>query len=61
MAVKYGKKKHRKNNILYTVISAILLSAVFLTMVSYFYSNAEDEAYEQLHVQTKQIKDDMTL
>ena len=61
MAIKYGKKTHRKNNVIYTVVSAILLSAVFLTMVSYFYSNAEDEAYEYLHIQTKQIKDDMEL
>lgn len=61
MAVKYGKKKHRKNNIIYTIVSAILLCAVFLTMVSYFYRVAENEAYEELHMQTKQIKDDMQL
>ncbi|MBE7034499.1 MAG: diguanylate cyclase [Ruminococcaceae bacterium] len=61
MAIKYGKKQHRKNNILYTVIVAILLCIVFLTMVSYFYYAAEDEAYENLHIQTKQIKDDMEL
>jgi len=61
MAIKYGKKQHRKNNILYTIIAAILLCAVFLTMVSYFYYAAEDEAYETLHIQTKQIKDDMEL
>lgn len=30
-------------------------------MVSYFYYAAEDEAYENLHMQTKQIKDDMKL
>ena len=61
MAIKYGKKQHRKNNILYTIIVAILLCIVFLTMVSYFYYAAEDEAYENLHMQTKQIKDDMEL
>ena len=61
MAIKYGKKQHRKNNILYTIIAAILLCIVFLTMVSYFYYAAEDEAYENLHMQTKQIKDDMEL
>lgn len=61
MAIKYGKKQHRKNNIIYTVIAAILLCIVFITMVSYFYYAAEDEAYENLHVQTKQIKDDMEL
>ena len=61
MAIKYGKKQHRKNNILYTIIAAILLCVVFVTMVSYFYYAAEDEAYENLHMQTKQIKDDMEL
>lgn len=60
MAVTYGKK-HRQTNILNTVVTVILLCTVFLTMVSYFYKNAEDEAYENLHVQTKQIKDDMEL
>lgn len=61
MAIKYGKKQHRKHNLLYTVITAILLCIVFLTTVSYFYYAAEDEAYENLHMQTKQIKDDMQL
>ena len=61
MAIKYGKKQQRKNNILYTVIVAILLCVVFVSMVSCFYYAAEDEAYENLHMQTKQIKDDMEL
>ena len=30
-------------------------------MVASFYSQAEDDAYEMLHIQTKQIKDDLTL
>ncbi len=61
MAIKYGKKRQKKTNILYTFVSAVLLCAVFLTMVSYFYTIAEDDAYEQLHIQTKQIKDDIIL
>lgn len=61
MEIKYGKKRHRKHNLLYTVITAILLCIVFLTTVSYFYYAAEDEAYENLHMQTKQIKDNMQL
>ncbi len=61
MAKKYGKKKHKQRNVLYTVITAFLLCAVFLGMVRYFYVTAENEAYENLHVQTKQIKDDITL
>lgn len=61
MATTYERKKHRQTNILHTIITVVLLCAVFLTMVSYFYQSAENEAYENLHVQTKQIKDDLTL
>ncbi len=61
MAITYEQKKHRQNNILYTIITAVLICAVFLGMVTSFYLGAEDEAYEMLHIQTKQIKDDLTL
>ncbi len=61
MAVTYERKKHRQNNLLYTVVAAILICAIFLAMVTSFYFEAEDEEYEMLHIQTKQIKDDLTL
>ena len=61
MAIKYGKKKSKQHNILYTIVTAILLCTVFLAMVSYIYNKTEDEEYESLHVQTKQIKDDIIL
>ncbi len=61
MATTYGKQKIRQKNVLNTLIAAILLSAVFLTMVNYLYTKAETEAYETLHVQTKQVKDDLVL
>ena len=61
MAITYGKKKGGQFNILYTVLTAILICAVFLSMVRFFYAEAENEAYEMLHIQTKQIKDDLTL
>ena len=61
MAITYERKKQRQNNILYTVVAAILICAVFLAMVTSFYFEAEDKAYEMLHIQTKQIKDDLTL
>ncbi len=61
MAVTYGKKKHRQHYVLYTIVTAILLCAVFLTMVASLYISAEEEAYENLHAQTKQIKDDISL
>ena len=61
MAKKYERKKYKQRYVLYTVITAIVLCAVFLTMVVNLYVSAEDEAYENLHVQTKQIKDDINL
>jgi len=61
MVTKYGKKKRRQNYLIQTVIAAVLISAVFLTTVSYFYISAEKEAYDVLHTQTKQIKDDLIL
>ena len=61
MAITYERKKHKQTNIIQTIITVVLLCTVFLTMVSYFYKSAENEAYENLHVQTKQIKDDMQL
>ena len=51
----------QQNNIFYTVIAAILICAVFLSLVRSFYYKAEEDAYEMLHIQTKQIKDDLTL
>ena len=61
MAVTYERKKQRQNNILYTIVTAILICAVFLGMVASFFVRAEEDAYEMLHIQTKQIKDDLTL
>ncbi len=61
MAITYERKKQKQNNIFYTIVAAILICAVFLTMVVSFYNATEAEAYEMLHIQTKQIKDDLTL
>ena len=61
MAVTYERKKKRQSNILYTIVTAILICAIFGAMVASFYLTAENEAYEMLHIQTKQIKDDLTL
>jgi len=57
----YGRKKHKQNNIIYTLIAAVLICALFLFMVASVYAEAENEAYEMLHIQTKQIKDDLIL
>lgn len=57
----YRRKNNRQDNIIYTVITVIIVCSLFLGMVASFYIQAEDEAYEKLHIQTKQIKDDLTL
>ena len=61
MALTYAKKKKKQNNIIYSIIVAVLILAIFSTMVLSFYNATEEEAYEMLHIQTKQIKDDLTL
>lgn len=61
MAITYGKKKQKQNYVLHTLVAVLLICAVFLGMVNYLYSKAEAEAYETLHVQTRQIKDNITL
>lgn len=61
MTISYERKKSRPNNILYTLVTAILICVVFFILVISFYKQAEEEAYEILHLQTKQIKDDLTL
>ena len=52
---KFGKP------IIYTFVTLILMSAIVLSLIGYLYNTAEERAYENLHVQTKQIKDDLTL
>ena len=54
-----GKK--RGKTVLYTILTFVLLSALFLSLAGYLYNDAENRAMETLHVQTKQIKDDLTL
>ena len=61
MANTYERKRQRQNGIVYTVVTAILVCAVFLAMVVSFYIRADNDSYEMLHIQTKQIKDDLTL
>ena len=57
MAMKYGKKKTKQHNILYTIITAVMLSVVFLVMVSYLYNKAEEEAYEIVVTNPNKIAD----
>lgn len=61
MAIKYGKKKQKNITIIYTIITSLILCSILLSVIGYIYIDAEHEASEQLHVQTKQIKDNLQL
>ena len=61
MSRSYAHKKQKSKTALYTIISVLLIVAIFLAMTVSFFRQAEEDAYEMLHMQTKQIKDDLTL
>lgn len=60
MSINVVNKKKGKA-IIYVAVTFVLLSALFLLLASYLYTDAENRAMETLHIQTKQIKDDLTL
>lgn len=49
------------SKLIYTLIACILLCVVFFTMIEYIYRNTEDAAFENLHLQTRQIKENINL
>lgn len=61
MSRTYEQKKQKNHTALYTIVPILLIIAIFLAMTIFLFSQAEDDAYEMLHIQTKQIKDDLTL
>ena len=61
MSKTYEHKKIKNYTALYTIISVLLIIVIFFTMAGSLFIQAEDDAYEMLHIQTKQIKDDLTL
>lgn len=61
MANTYGKNINKHNNIISTIITIIVVFTVFGGVLTSFYIEAEDEAYETLYLQTQQIKDELTL
>lgn len=61
MATTYARKTRRHNNIFVTIVAIILICAVLLGMIVFLYEKAENDANEMLHIQTRQIKDDLTL
>ena len=61
MTAKIKKIKYSGNNILYTLIATTLLFLVFLLSIGYVYLRAENEGFESLHMETRQIKEDIKL
>lgn len=57
----FRKLKTSKHKIVYTVLAAVLLCVVFFTMLWYVYKNAEADGFDSLHIQTKEIKEDINL
>ena len=53
--------RKKGKTVIYAMLTFVLLSALFLALAVYLYKDTEDRAMETLHIQTKQIKDDLTL
>lgn len=56
-----NKTKRMRNRVIYTVIVAAVLFSLFFIVVSYSYTAARDNGFENLHTQTKEIKEDIEL
>lgn len=56
-----NKLKHIRSRLIYTIVSVLLLIITLLSMTQYIYDNAEREAFETLHTETKEIKDSIRL
>ena len=52
--------KRKNNNIFFALIATLLLLLIFSLMMMGIYEREEAECYENLHIQTKQFKDDFT-
>ena len=61
MSINFVNKKRIGKPVVYTVLTFILISAVIISLIGYLYIDAENQAFENLHIQTKQVKDDLTL
>ena len=61
MKVLFNKLKDIRSKIFWTLLFAVLLSVVFMIIVRYIYIDAEKDGYESLHIQTKEIKEDIEL
>ena len=59
----YSNSKNKRFNkkVVYTVVVAVVLFAMFLSVVRISYNQALEDGFENLHMQTKEIKEDIEL
>ena len=60
MEKKYRKRQNR-NVLFFAFVTITLLCSVILAMIASVYKSAENEAFEKLHMETAQFKQDITL
>ncbi|MBQ8208097.1 MAG: GGDEF domain-containing protein, partial [Clostridia bacterium] len=53
--------KKIRSRIIYTIIVAVLLVMFFVSMINYIYKDAERDGFNNLHVETKEIKEAIEL
>lgn len=58
---KVEKIKYSWEKIIYTLVAVILLSVVIINIMASIYIQAEEMAFETLHLETRQIKNDLNL
>lgn len=55
------KFKQQLDKIIYTVLVVVLLCSVIVSMFAYVYKFSENQAFEQLRIETQRIKDNINL
>lgn len=58
---KVNRVKHNMAAIGLALVAVVLLSLVILTLVTYIHNYTKEESFEKLHLETRQIKDDINL
>lgn len=55
------KSRRIRNRIILTVITVVFLFSIFVAVVNYSYGKAKQNGFENLHLQTKEVKEDLEL
>ncbi len=56
-----NKRKNVADKLIYSVIAVVLLITIIFAMLNYAYFHSEQEAFETLHYETQQFKNDINL